>query len=199
MPAAKKGFFQYLKDQFDEGVRAGEGTVPESSPVDVDSTEGPSLEEIRLLVDGARGVKAQLKDAQRVLGVLQDIDLETLEQVKDFEALAAAMGGAQYVVRELLKTLDAVQGGVGATDDQTAADDGGNHEAGEEEEEEEEPVARALGEPCTCGALVKTGAQFCGACGKKVSAKPVARFCLKCGAQRPTGSSFCGGCGTPRG
>ena len=48
---------------------------------------------------------------------------------------------------------------------------------------------------CTkCGAPLREGAKFCGACGAKVE---VQRFCTECGEKLEPGEKFCSYCGTP--
>lgn len=45
-----------------------------------------------------------------------------------------------------------------------------------------------------CGAPLREGAKFCGACGAKAETQ---RFCTECGAQLMPGEAFCTECGTP--
>jgi len=48
---------------------------------------------------------------------------------------------------------------------------------------------------CTkCGAPLREGAKFCGACGAKIE---VRRFCTECGEELRPGEKFCPQCGTP--
>lgn len=48
---------------------------------------------------------------------------------------------------------------------------------------------------CTkCGASLRDGARFCGACGAKIE---VQRFCTECGEKLEPGEHFCPQCGTP--
>ncbi len=58
------------------------------------------------------------------------------------------------------------------------------------------PVAQAR---CPrCGAVVVAGADFCGACGARLTADrvpPPALFCIHCGAQLREGARFCPKCG----
>ena len=45
-----------------------------------------------------------------------------------------------------------------------------------------------------CGALLRAGAKFCGACGAKIEAP---RFCTQCGQSLEPGEAFCTQCGAP--
>ena len=60
------------------------------------------------------------------------------------------------------------------------------------------PEDPAPGTRCAhCGAALKPGAKFCGACGKPVLPEaPAARLCAKCGAPLREGARFCTRCGT---